>query len=88
MKDKRPEPEEVTRIRNLLKAWDDNLLTASEFEMMLTQDFKDELFTLLRNNCPYGECRAGISNEKALPAVTIDVELEIFPGGFWMRPKK
>lgn len=86
MKENKPEPEEVTRIRKLLKFWDEGLLTAGEFEMMVTAEFKDELLTLLRNDCPYGEARAGISNEKALPTVIFDVQVEIFPGGFWMRP--
>lgn len=86
MKENKPEPAEVTRIRKLLKAWDEHLLTKGEFELMVTDSFKDELFTLMRAGKDYGEMRPGCFNEKALPPVKIDVELELYPGGFYMRP--
>lgn len=84
----REDPEEVARIRRLLKAWDDGYITPSEFEMKVSDPFKDTLFDLMRAGKEYGEAYAGYFNENAPAPVKIDVELEIFPGGFWMKPKK
>lgn len=96
------EPEEVTRIRKLLHHWDDGLITLGEFEMMVNRPFKDTLFDLMKEGKDYGETMAGswgtdiVLSEDGLSfvpadskkAIKINVELEIFPGGFWMRPIK
>lgn len=102
MKEIKPDPEEVVRIRKLLKHWDDGIITLGEFELTINRPFKDELFDRLKAGEDYGETMAGcwgneiILSEDGLSlvprepekAIKIDVELEIFPGGFWMRPKK
>ncbi len=87
-KEPKPDPEEVARIRALLKHWDDGIITLGEFECCLNQGFKDTLFDLMRQGKDYGEAYAGCFSPSAPPTVKIDVELEMFANGFWMRPKK
>ena len=96
------EPEEVTRIRKLLHHWDDGLMTLGEFEMLINRPFKESISNLMKEGKDYGETMAGswgrdiVLSEDGLSfvpadpekAIKIDIELEIFPGGFWMRPKK
>jgi hypothetical protein len=88
MKERKPEPEEVVRIRQLLKHWDDGIITLGEFEIEVNKGFKETLFNLMREGKDYGEATAGCFSSDAPPTVKIDIELEIFANGFWMRPKK
>lgn len=98
MKDKK-DPEEVARIRKLLKHWDDGDITPGEFEIFINRPFKETLFECIRNGEPYGECQAGcwgreiVMDEKGnfVPSEPekvkkFNVEVELFPGGFWIRP--
>lgn len=87
MKEPKPDPEEVAHIRELLKQWDEGMITLGEFEANINRPFKDTVFDLMRAGKDYGEFTIGCFNEKVKPTVSIDVELKLFPGGFHMTPK-
>ena len=54
------DPSEVTRLRKLLEAWDDGIITLGEFEMLARREsFESSVFSHIENNKVHYSFSAG-----------------------------